>query len=59
MTPGAATLTWVEANQRHLVAALGRVRSALQRHAERLTPADGRSRADPSAAESLAAPTTG
>lgn len=51
--PATAPVTWVEANQRHLVTALGRVRSALERHAARAKLGDG---APPAAAPSVEPP---
>jgi hypothetical protein len=60
MTPAvAARVPWVEANQRHLVAALARVRSALERHAARARLADGPPPPAPSSGESPEAPTSG
>ena len=39
MTSAPTSLSWAEANQRHLVAALAVVRTALERHADRFAPA--------------------
>ncbi|HEX5073047.1 MAG TPA: ATP-binding protein [Gemmatimonadaceae bacterium] len=59
MKSATATVTWVEANQQHLVAALGRVRSALERHAARAKPGDLAPSAAPPVAESPAATISG
>jgi hypothetical protein len=59
MTPATDTVTWVDANQQHLVAALGRVRSALEQHAARAKAGDSSSPPLSSSGAALTAPASG
>ena len=56
--PTAASAAWLEANQRHLVGALGRVRATLERYGARSRPVDGAPVADAGPALPVAVPGT-